>query len=67
MGVISHIYLLILTIKIIIMYADDGTELGPRSTLEVYRAEGEQLRKNGEYMKAIASFTTALELQAGDQ
>jgi len=49
------------------MYDDAGSEQGPRGTFESYRAEGEGLYKNGEYRKAIDSFTTALELHQNDQ
>jgi len=49
------------------MYDDAGSEQGPRGTFETYRAEGEGLYKNGEYRKAIDSFTTALELHQNDQ
>ena len=46
------------------MYDDAGSEQGPRGTFESYRAEGEGLYKNGEYRKAIDSFTTVSDNRA---
>ena len=38
------------------MYDDNASE-GPKGTFEIYRAEAESLYKQGEYRKAIDSFT----------
>lgn len=48
-------------------YNDDGSEGGLKGTFEIYRAEGESLFKNGEYKKAIESYTNALELRNNDK
>ena len=49
------------------MYGDNGSaEEGPLGTFETYRAEGEQLYKNGEYRKAIESFSTVGALPVED-
>ena len=37
---------------------EDGSENGINGTFEIYRAEGDSLYKNGEFRKAIISFTT---------
>ncbi|KAL5010823.1 hypothetical protein ScPMuIL_013128 [Solemya velum] len=48
------------------MYEEEGLE-GPKSTFEIYKAEAENLSKQGEYRKAIDSFTMALELQSDEK
>ena len=42
---------------------DEGSEVGPRGTFEIYRAEGDSLYKNGEYKKAIESYNTVRDLR----
>ena len=43
------------------MYEDDSSsEGGPKSSFEVYRAEGDVLFKQGEYRKAINSYNTVI-------
>ena len=37
---------------------EDGSDAGINGTFEIYRAEGDSLYKNGEFRKAITSFTT---------
>ena len=37
---------------------EEGSDTGPRGTFEIYRAEGDSLYKNGDYRKAIESYTT---------
>lgn len=44
------------------MYDEEGSDQGPRGTFETYKAEGDNLYKQGEYKKAIESYNTALEL-----
>lgn len=40
------------------MYDDqDGSDNGPKGTYEIYRAEGDALFKQGNYKKAIESYT----------
>jgi len=39
------------------MYDDNGSD-GPKGTFEIYRAEADSLYKQGEYRKAIESYTT---------
>ena len=36
---------------------DDNASEGPRGTFEIYRAEADSLYKQGEYRKAIESYT----------
>ncbi|XP_045209330.1 outer dynein arm-docking complex subunit 4-like isoform X2 [Mercenaria mercenaria] len=49
------------------MYGDDNGSEGPRGTFEIYRAEADSLYKQGEYRKAIDSYTLALELTPGEK
>lgn len=44
----------------------DEDEGPPKSSFEIYRAEGESLFKNGNFKKAIECFSSALELKPGD-
>ncbi|KAK3800715.1 hypothetical protein RRG08_003121 [Elysia crispata] len=46
--------------------ADDESE-GLPGTYEIYKAEADALFKNGDYRKAIESYTTALTLRADDR
>ena len=39
------------------MYGEDNGSEGPRGTFEIYRAEADSLYKQGEYRKAIESYT----------
>ncbi|XP_064643391.1 outer dynein arm-docking complex subunit 4-like isoform X2 [Lineus longissimus] len=48
------------------MYDGQGSEAGPIGTFETYKAEGDTLFKQGEFRKAIESYTTALEIQPED-
>ena len=36
---------------------EDGSDQGPKGTYEIYRAEGDALFKQGNYKKAIESYT----------
>lgn len=36
---------------------DDNASEGPKGTFEIYRAEADSLYKQGEYRKAIESYT----------
>lgn len=45
------------------MYADEEESPRIKGTFEIYRAEADLLFKQGEYKKAIGSYTTALELR----
>ena len=45
------------------MFEETSDDLGPRGTFETYRAEGDALYKNGEYRKAIESYTTVSKLR----
>ncbi|CAL8272948.1 unnamed protein product [Lota lota] len=47
--------------------SDVEVEQGPRSTFHTYMAEGDQLFLKGEYMKAKASYSTALSLKPEDK
>ncbi|XP_050406246.1 outer dynein arm-docking complex subunit 4 [Patella vulgata] len=47
------------------MYEEESDE--PKGTFEIYKAEADTLYKQGEYRKAIESYTTALEIQDGDK
>ncbi|CAH1774091.1 unnamed protein product [Owenia fusiformis] len=49
------------------MYEDNNSEMGPKGTFETYRAEGDTLFKQGEYNKAIESYSTALEIESTDK
>lgn len=49
------------------MYDADDVDQGPRGTYEIYRAEGDSLYINGNYGKAINSYSTALELRPGEK
>ncbi|KAL4228994.1 Tetratricopeptide repeat protein 25 [Mactra antiquata] len=49
------------------MYGEDNGSEGPRGTFEIYRAEADSLYKQGEYRKAIESYTLALELTPGEK
>ncbi|KAF6032938.1 TTC25 [Bugula neritina] len=46
---------------------DEGSDNGPKGTYEIYRAEGDALFKQGNYRKAIESYTLALEVREGDR
>jgi len=48
-------------------YDDDNEVEGPKSTFGIYLAEGDNLYKQGEYKKALDSYTLALELQPDDK
>jgi len=48
------------------MYRDDETDALP-GTYEIYKAEADALFKNGDYRKAIESYTTALSLREEDR
>lgn len=48
------------------MYDDDETDALP-GTYEIYKAEADALFKNGDYRKAIESYTTALSLREEDR
>ena len=39
------------------MYDQEGSDNGPKGTYEIYRAEGDALFKQGNYKKAIESYT----------
>ncbi|CAL8302674.1 unnamed protein product [Merluccius merluccius] len=47
--------------------SDVEVDQGPRSTFPTYMAEGDQLYHKGDFMKAVASYTTALILKPGDK
>ncbi|KAL1277995.1 hypothetical protein QQF64_024668 [Cirrhinus molitorella] len=47
--------------------SDNEESEGPKSTFSTYVAEGDQLFQKGEYVKAIESFSTALNLQPDDK
>ncbi|XP_030206192.1 outer dynein arm-docking complex subunit 4 isoform X2 [Gadus morhua] len=47
--------------------SDLEVDQGPRSTFQTYMAEGDQLFLKGEYMKAKASYSTALILKPEDK
>ncbi|XP_014665347.1 PREDICTED: tetratricopeptide repeat protein 25-like isoform X2 [Priapulus caudatus] len=50
------------------MYDDDiEGENGPKSSFSIYLAEGDALFKQGEYKKALESYSTALEIQPTDK
>jgi len=36
---------------------EEGSDQGPKGTYEIYRAEGDALFKQGNYKKAIESYT----------
>lgn len=36
---------------------EEGSDNGPKGTYEIYRAEGDALYKQGNYKKAIESYT----------
>uniref|UniRef100_A0A673J9L8 Outer dynein arm-docking complex subunit 4 n=1 Tax=Sinocyclocheilus rhinocerous TaxID=307959 RepID=A0A673J9L8_9TELE len=46
---------------------DNEEGQGPKSTFSTYVAEGDQLFQKGEYVKAVESFSTALNLQPDDK
>ncbi|XP_041371990.1 outer dynein arm-docking complex subunit 4-like [Gigantopelta aegis] len=45
---------------------EEGSE-GPKATFEIYKAEADTLYKQGDYKKAIESYTIALEIQHNDK
>lgn len=46
---------------------DNDSEGGPKGTFEIYKAEADTLLKQGDYRKAIESYTIALELMSNDK
>ncbi|XP_076455502.1 outer dynein arm-docking complex subunit 4-like [Babylonia areolata] len=46
---------------------DNESEGGPKGTFEIYKAEADTLLKQGDYRKAIESYTIALELMPNDK
>jgi len=49
------------------MYGDNESEEGLAGTYEIYKAEADALFKNGDYRKAIESYSTALQLRPEDR
>ncbi|PIK43821.1 putative tetratricopeptide repeat protein 25 isoform X2 [Apostichopus japonicus] len=50
------------------MYESEGQSEGlPKSSFPIYVAEGDVLFKQGEYEKAVESYTTALEIEPNDK
>lgn len=39
------------------MYGDDQSDGGPKGTFEIYKAEADTLFKQGDFRKAIESYT----------
>ncbi|CAH1249599.1 TTC25 [Branchiostoma lanceolatum] len=49
------------------MYDEEEGEEGPKSSFVTYLSEGDKLFDNGEYRKALESYSTALEIQPEDK
>eukprot|EP00058_Branchiostoma_floridae_P013087 XP_002598575.1 hypothetical protein BRAFLDRAFT_118336 [Branchiostoma floridae] len=49
------------------MYEEEEGEEGPKSSFVTYLSEGDKLFDNGEYRKALESYSTALEIQPEDK
>lgn len=43
---------------------EEGSDNGPKGTYEIFRAEGDALYKQGNYRKAIESYTMVCVLQS---